>query len=216
MKSETKATLVFLLAVPLLLGAVASKQRGIKNDVVPNTDALNATVEAQSQPMPVMQQYSPEPNMERVAAPTVDPASVASTYAIDWYSINGGGTTNASSTNYQMGASIGQSVAGSANSPSYQMGIGFWYGAGGGGGCACDCHGNPVCDAAICDVLDVVSAVNVAFRNGAALLDPNANCPYERTDVDCSTFTDVIDVVKIVTVAFRNGNPATDFCNPCP
>ena len=83
-------------------------------------------------------------------------------------------------------------------------------------GCACDCHGNPVCDAAICDVLDVVSAVAVAFRNGAAVPDPNAACPYETTDVDCSTFTDVIDVVKIVAVAFRNGNPVTEFCEPCP
>jgi hypothetical protein len=82
--------------------------------------------------------------------------------------------------------------------------------------CACDCHGDPVCDAIKCDVLDVVSAVNVAFRNGAAIPDPNANCPYERTDVDCSTFTDVIDVIKIVNVAFRNANPLTEFCDPCP
>lgn len=82
--------------------------------------------------------------------------------------------------------------------------------------CACDCHGNPVCDAVICDVLDVVSAVNVAFRNASAIPDPNADCPYETTDVDCSTFTDVIDVIKIVNVAFRNANPATEFCDPCP
>jgi hypothetical protein len=148
-------------------------------------------------------------------APHAEAAASMANYAIDWYSINGGGTVNASSTNYRMGASIGQSVAGAASSPSYQMGIGFWYGAGS-GGCACDCHGNPVCDAAICDVLDVVSTVNVAFRNGAAIVDPNASCPYEATDVNCSTFTDVIDVVKIVNVAFRNGNPATEFCNPCP
>jgi hypothetical protein len=82
--------------------------------------------------------------------------------------------------------------------------------------CACDCHGNPVCDAAICDILDVVSAVNVAFRNFPPILDPNAACPYQTTDVDCNTVTDIVDVVKIVNAAFRNANPATEFCNPCP
>lgn len=150
---------------------------------------------------------------DRPVAPTA--ASSPNAYDIDWYSINGGGTVNASSTNYRMGASIGQSVAGSASSVSYIMGIGFWYGASAPGGCACDCHGNPVCDAAICDVLDVVSGVNVAFRNFPPAVDPNAACPYQMTDVDCSGFTTVIDVVKFVNVAFRNGNPAVEFCNPC-
>jgi hypothetical protein len=148
-------------------------------------------------------------------------AAGAAAYAIDWYSINGGGTVNATSTNYQMGASIGQSVAGAGTSTNYQMGIGFWYGAGatGGGGCVCDCHGDPApigaCDG-VQDILDVVQTVNVAFRGAAAILDPNAACPYETTDTNCSLSTDVIDVVKVVNVAFRGANAATEFCNSCP
>jgi hypothetical protein len=115
-----------------------------------------------------------------------------------------------SSASYRMNWAAGEVGVSEGQSPSYRLSVGLWT------GCSCDCHGNPVCDAAVCDVLDVVSAVTVAFRNGATISDPNADCPYETTDVDCSTFTDVIDVVKIVTVAFRNSNSATEFCTPCP
>jgi hypothetical protein len=82
--------------------------------------------------------------------------------------------------------------------------------------CACDCHGDPGgnCDG-VQTILDVVEVVNVAFRNAAAIPDPNASCPFVTTDVDCDTFTTVLDVVKIVNVSFRNADPATEFCDPC-
>ena len=216
MTKAIRVSFILLLSAPFLLGAVASKQRAAKKDVAVVQSVSQAVPKIQPEPTATAVPPTVESTTENTVDPIQAPSSSMANYAIDWYSINGGGTTNASSASYKMGASVGQSVAGAASSASYQMGIGFWYGASGSGGCACDCHGNPVCDAAICDVLDVVAAVTVAFRNGAALPDPNANCPYEKTDVDCSTFTDVIDVVKIVTVAFRNGNPATEFCNPCP
>jgi len=83
-------------------------------------------------------------------------------------------------------------------------------------GCGCTCHADPAnCDG-VQDITDVVQTINVAFRGVAAILDPNAACPYETTDTNCSTATDVIDVVKMVNVAFRGANPATEFCNPCP
>jgi hypothetical protein len=65
------------------------------------------------------------------------------------------------------------------------------------------------------DILDVVQAVNVAFRNGGSQFDPNCiqGNKAERTDVDCSGATDIVDVVMFVNVAFRNG--AINFCNPC-
>ncbi|HUU47056.1 MAG TPA: hypothetical protein VM118_15115 [Acidobacteriota bacterium] len=80
--------------------------------------------------------------------------------------------------------------------------------------CACDCHGDPSCDG-VTNVLDVVQVVNVGFRGGAALPDPNDACPFETTDVDCSGFTNVLDVVRIVDVAFRGGDPALKFADPC-
>lgn len=85
--------------------------------------------------------------------------------------------------------------------------------------CACACHTDPApiggCDG-VPDVLDVVQVINVAFRGAELIADPNANCPYETTDVDCSASTDIIDVVRMVNVAFRGSNPATEFCDPCP
>jgi hypothetical protein len=80
--------------------------------------------------------------------------------------------------------------------------------------CVCDCHADPICDAEF-DILDVIAAVNVAFRGTAPNADPNPSCPHQRTDFDCSNATDVLDVVNAVNVAFRGANPATDFCNPC-
>jgi hypothetical protein len=84
------------------------------------------------------------------------------------------------------------------------------------GGCACDCHADPANCEGTLNILDVVQAVNVAFRGGSPLPDPNSNCPYETTDVDCSQATDVLDIVRIVNVAFRGESAVTEFCNPCP
>lgn len=81
--------------------------------------------------------------------------------------------------------------------------------------CACNCHADPVCDG-VTTVLDVVQAVNVAFRNAPGIPDPNPACPVETTDANCDGVTTVLDVVRIINVAFRNGNPATEICDPCP
>ncbi len=95
----------------------------------------------QSRTAPEVHALSAIPSLDTIGIPTTTPASSASTYSIDWRSINGGGAVNAASPSCQMGSSIGQAVAGAAASPSYQMGIGIWYGAAG-GGCTCDCHGD--------------------------------------------------------------------------
>ncbi|HUU44719.1 MAG TPA: hypothetical protein VM118_03210 [Acidobacteriota bacterium] len=81
--------------------------------------------------------------------------------------------------------------------------------------CHCKCVSDPQCDGQT-NVLDVVHAVNVAFRGGMPEPDPFPQCPdVETTDVDCTGATDVLDVVRIVNVAFRGGNPAVEFCDPC-
>ncbi|HUU45598.1 MAG TPA: hypothetical protein VM118_07655 [Acidobacteriota bacterium] len=78
--------------------------------------------------------------------------------------------------------------------------------------CACPCLGDPQCDSVV-NVLDVVRAVDVAFRGGTPVFDDG--CPVERTNVDCSGATDVLDLVRFINVAFRGGDPAIEFCNPC-
>lgn len=165
---------------------------------------------------------SATPNLDSVAASSWEGEAPSATltratsanYMIDWYSINAGGTVDAQSANYLMGASVAQPIAGSASSANFQMGIGFWYGVDGEGSCGCDCHGDPVCDGNT-DVLDVVQSINVAFRGAPSIIDPNAGCPNETTDLDCSHATDVLDVVKMLNVAFRGASSTTELCNPC-
>jgi len=82
--------------------------------------------------------------------------------------------------------------------------------------CSCPCHADPVCDG-YATVSDVVSVVNVAFRNGTDTVDPI--CTHKgRTDVDCDCVVTVQDVVIMVNHAFRNNtNPFCDPCTlPCP
>lgn len=78
--------------------------------------------------------------------------------------------------------------------------------------CDCPCDGDPQCDG-VTDVLDVVKAVDVAFRGGTAVCDEY--CLNDRTDVDCDGVTNVIDVVLFVNVTFRDADPETTYCDPC-
>ncbi len=105
-------------------------------------------------------------------------------FQLNWLSVNGGGAINASSTTYQLGLSVGQSVAGFASSPSYQMGIGFWYGA---------ATGTPVCAATKGDLngsgglsaADVSLMLNCVFLNsGAGTAGGDCNPCY--ADANCS------------------------------
>jgi hypothetical protein len=142
------------------------------------------------------------------ATSAATPAGVAlPNYVVNWYSVNGGGTIDATSAHWKMGMSAAQSVAGEATSASYWMGVGFWYGA-----CICPCHGDPVCDG-VSNVQDVVKTVDVAFRGATPASD--RLCPYEQTDVNCDGVSTVQDVVKMVNVAFRGADPAIEFCDPC-
>ena len=79
--------------------------------------------------------------------------------------------------------------------------------------CNCPCANDPVCDGIVSDVLDVVRAVNVAFRGFPA--DTDAGCPNQWTDVDVSGNTDVLDVVRVVNVAFRGFTVAVSYMDPC-
>jgi hypothetical protein len=132
--------------------------------------------------------------------------ATAPLYKLDWYSINGGGAIDATSSSYKMGFSAGQSVAGQAGSSSYKLGLGFWYGA---GGCLCRHQGDLVENSFI-DVQDVLQLIKIAFTNGEDIKD--TDCPKTRGDVNASGFVDVQDVLYLIKTAFTNGpNPV----NPC-
>jgi hypothetical protein len=80
--------------------------------------------------------------------------------------------------------------------------------------CVCVCHADPVCDG-VMNVLDVVSTVDVVFRNSGEQTDPGPLCATKQTDVNCDFMSNIVDVVRIINVAFRNGDPAIEFCDPC-
>lgn len=135
---------------------------------------------------------------------------------MDWYSINNGGAIEVAAGNIKMGLSIGQNAVGEVSAGNIKMGLGFWYGASGSGApsCDCDCHGDPQCDS-VTNIFDVTHAVNVAFRGGAAIPDPNGLCLLQTTDVDCNGVTNIFDVTRFVNVAFRGGDRTQEFCTPC-
>jgi hypothetical protein len=77
--------------------------------------------------------------------------------------------------------------------------------------CECPCQGDPVCDSTS-DVLDVVAAIDEAFRSAVPVAD--SLCPYiSRADANCDSHVNVLDVVAIVNRAFRGDTAG--FCDPC-
>jgi hypothetical protein len=138
-------------------------------------------------------------------AQPVQPAPVVSSSAafqLNWLSLNGGGAINASSTNYKLGLSVGQSVAGAATSTNYQMGIGFWYGASAAPACANivgDLNGDAVYTSS-----DVVLITNCAFLGAGS-------CDLCFSDVNCDGFLTSSDVVLEINRAFL-GTTAPPWC----
>ena len=55
--------------------------------------------------------------------------SILATYAIDWFTIDGGGALNSSGGTYALSGTIGQHDAGAAESGTFDLGGGFWPGA---------------------------------------------------------------------------------------
>jgi hypothetical protein len=79
-------------------------------------------------------------------------------------------------------------------------------------GCGCTCHSDPVCDGAY-DVLDVVQAINVAFRGEPS--DSGETCTNALTDINCDDTTDLLDVIGLVDIAFRQIPAGQIVCAPC-
>ncbi len=77
----------------------------------------------------------------------------------------------------------------------------------------CVHHGDPQANDVI-DIFDVVIVIEIAFRGGEAIVDPD--CPHGligRTDVDCDGATGILDVTLLIDAAFRAGS--SEFCDPC-
>jgi len=162
-----------------------------------------ATASADTQPVQEpeetqhQQSVRPQEQEEGANPSTTNRTTSPQAFQLNWLSINGGGAINASSASYQLGLSVGQSVAGFAASSSYQMGIGFWYGT----------AGAPACAAAKGDMnatgdftpADVVLMLNCAFLG-------SGTCDLCFTDVNCSADLTPADVVLELNKVFL-GSP---------
>lgn len=78
--------------------------------------------------------------------------------------------------------------------------------------CDCGCHGDPFCDG-ILNIQDVVSTIDVAFRNGTPVAQPY--CPRQATDLNCDGIVNIQDIVIMLDVTFRGQDPDQAICNPC-
>lgn len=132
------------------------------------------------------------------SAPVQASRSSSAAFSLNWLSINGGGAINASSTNYKLGLSVGQSVAGAASSPSYQMGIGFWYGASASPACAA-IKGDMNADNNLAPN-DVVLMLTCVFLG-------TGSCDLCFADLNCDSGLTPTDVVIHLNMVFL-GSPA--------
>lgn len=81
-------------------------------------------------------------------------------------------------------------------------------------GCDSECHGDPNCDG-LCNMIDLVKSIDVAFNGAPPVVDPDPRCPIENTDVNCDLMTNVQDIVKMINVQYRHVAADVEFCAPC-
>jgi len=134
--------------------------------------------------------------------------SQAAALSISSSSLNGGGAIGATSTNYDMGSSAGQSVAGRAGSASFDLDIGFWTTDGTPQQCCLIASTGDVNTDGNLTSADIIFMVNYVFKGGAT---PN---PCEAAaDVNCDGNVTSADVIYMVNFVFKGGTPP---CNVCP
>ena len=125
---------------------------------------------------------------------------------INWQVISAG-ATDASSTNYGLKGTTGQTSVGAGSSTNYGVSHGFWQETGGGGCCVIrgdvDHSGVPPVD-----IADLVYLVDFMFNAG-----PVPDC-FDEGDVDASGVEpiDIADLVYLVDFMF-NAGPIPP---PCP
>ena len=193
-----------------LIAAAPTKESGANK---PSAAATKNTSETLPVTLPQAQPVEgPSQPMEGSKAPaeSATPAAAgAATYQIPWQSINGGGAP-ATSTNYQVNASVGQSAIGYSTSTNYQHGAGYWYGAGV-ASCACpfqsDLDGSTFVDA-----VDLAQVIDIVFFGALDITDPS--CPTTRADFDNNGFADAVDLALVIDHVFFGGTGPCDPCNP--
>jgi len=133
-------------------------------------------------------------------------------FEIPWLSVNAGGAINLTSTNFELKASVGQSVIGSSASNSYQIGIGFWYGVTDTAGSSCIAKPGDANASGTYTLGDIISGVNYIFNKPGC--DPTPLCWLSgllcRGDWNASGTVTLGDVIQGVNYIFNKPNGPWD------
>ena len=125
--------------------------------------------------------------------------SAAAAFNIDWFVIAAGGVSG-SSTNYNLGGTVGQTSVGDGSSTNYVLNSGFWPGVG--GGCCVGGRGDVNGDGTDANILDLTYLVDRIFRGG-----PPADCDDEADLNGDGTPANILDLTFLVDRIFRGGSP---------
>jgi len=142
------------------------------------------------------------PDVPETAEPSVE--SAAPNYHLNWWSVNNGGPTRVSGSNYGLGMTVHQPAAGYVSGSNFNMGFGFWYGAV--DYCPMTLFGD-VDGGGTISPADIIYLVNLIFRLG-----PDPIPCLAAGDVDCSGGMSSADIITLVNSIFKAGAPP---CNTC-
>ena len=132
---------------------------------------------------------------------------VTSGEQIDWQVISSGGTSNGSSSSYNLGSTIGQTASGLGMSSSFGIHHGFWQDFSGGAGNCCQAWGTPGdanSDHNI-NLLDILHTISYVY-DGAFGDPPNPNGCDELLDANGDSIINLLDI--LYTIDYVYGSPA--------
>ena len=198
---RTSIIILMCITALVLIGASGDKSKSADNKATTDRSFDRSTGQLNLAPA-----VKPDVEADPVESQA---ASSSAAFQLNWYSINGGGVTNATYTNYQVGLSVGQSVAGQASSTNYNVGIGFWYGAtaGGGGTCPITLSGDVNVSGSLTSA-DIIFLVNFVFKGGPMPQPCEAN-----GDVNCNGTVTSADIIYMVNHVFKGQPAPCDICN---
>lgn len=191
-----------ILLLALIITAVLPLQFGMAKETGDDIKAVSPVVQKTATAATVSNADTPKEGESQDAPAPAQLQSAATGEQIDWQVIGGGGVIGATSTNYSLSGTVGQSAVGSGSSTNYQARHGFWQNFLSSGGASCcigALTGNVSYDPGdVVDISDLTKLVNFLFVTFEPL-----DCESEaNTSGDASCNIDISDLTKLVNHLF--------------